>query len=338
MALRLVEAIVSAGRGVPELPEELGAVAAWSDHLDGGLMMVRVLVRSEQTEGVIRALEAAFQGSPAFRVVILEAQATIPVLEEPPPPPPAPESAESKEPPPPPKDPQRVACAELVEKLSASATVNRIFILTVVLSTIVAAIGLINDSVAVIVGAMVIAPLLGPNLTLSLATTLGDVTLARRALKVNAAGCTLALALAILIGAIFAADPRGAEIAARTRVGTSDIVVALAAGSAGALALTTGLSEAVVGVMVAVALLPPLTTAGLLLGVGDWHGAGSAFLLTASNIVCINLAGVATFLWQGVRPNRWWEEARARKMVRVAAAIWVGLLALLVLVILLAQR
>jgi uncharacterized membrane protein YozB (DUF420 family) len=79
-------------------------------------------------------------------------------------------------------------------------------------------------------------------------------------------------------------------------------------------------------------------TAGLLGGEGDWRGAGSALLLRASNIVCINLAGVATFLWQGVRPNRWWEAERARKMVRIAGTIWLGLLALLGLLILLARH
>jgi uncharacterized membrane protein len=132
-------------------------------------------------------------------------------------------------------------------------------------------------------------------------------------------------------------DPSVREIASRTEVGLSDVALALAAGSAGALAFTTGLSAAVVGVMVAVALLPPLATVGLLLGSGHPRLAVGALLLTLTNIVCVNLAGVATFLWQRVNPRHWWEADRAKRMVRVSGAIWLALLALLVALILAAR-
>jgi uncharacterized hydrophobic protein (TIGR00271 family) len=113
---------------------------------------------------------------------------------------------------------------------------------------------------------MVIAPLLGPNVALSLATTLGDGDLARTALKTNAVGIGLALALSVCLGLILAVDPNIHEIASRTEVSLSDVVLALVAGGAGALAFTSGVPAALVGVMVAVALLPPLVTCGLLLG------------------------------------------------------------------------
>jgi len=82
-----------------------------------------------------------------------------------------------------------------------------------------------------------------------------------------------------------------------------------------------------VGVMVAVALLPPAVTAGLLAGDGRWEDAGGAALLLTLNVVCFNLAGVATFLAAGIRPRTWWETERAKTATRTALAVWAVLLA-----------
>jgi len=338
MSLRMVEMVVeeAAAGDLAALSEELHVLGVWRERLHDEHVLLRLLTPSDRTEAVIEALESRFQTSPGFRLVIFEVQATVPQPEieetaggggE------AADDSDEAE-----RDPARLACDELVQKLSAGAVINRIFAVTVVLSTVVAAIGLIRDNVAVIIGAMVIAPLLGPNMTLALATTLGDGKLARRALGVNGAGLAIALGASITIGLLVPVDPGVREIALRTEVSLSDVALALAAGSAGALAFTSGLSAAVVGVMVAVALLPPLVNVGLLLGSGHPALAVEAGLLTAVNIVCINLAGVATFLWQRVSPRQWWEAARAKRMVRLAGGVWLALLALLVLLILLARQ
>ncbi len=134
---------------------------------------------------------------------------------------------------------------------------------TLTLSAIVAAIGLLRGNVAVIVGAMVIAPLLAPNVALALGTALGDIPLVLRSLKMNLVGVGIVFLLSMILGVIFPVDPAGAEILTRTQAGVADIVLALAAGSAGALAYTSGLPASLVGVMVAVALLPPLVTPSL---------------------------------------------------------------------------
>ena len=89
--------------------------------------------------------------------------------------------------------------------------------------------------------------------------------------------------------------------------------------------------------MVAVALLPPLVATGLLLGTGDLPAAGNAALLTLTNVVCVNLAGVLTFLVQGVRPRRWVEVEQARASTRIAVALWVLTLAVLAAAIWLAR-
>jgi uncharacterized membrane protein len=90
--------------------------------------------------------------------------------------------------------------------------------------------------------------------------------------------------------------------------------------------------------MVAVALLPPLVTLGMLFGSGHWDLAAGALLLFLINLICVNLAGVVTFIAQGIRPLTWWEADRAKKAARFAIIVWTSLLFALVIFILLAQR
>jgi uncharacterized membrane protein len=85
--------------------------------------------------------------------------------------------------------------------------------------------------------------------------------------------------------------------------------------------------------MVAVALVPPLVVAGLLLGNGQLSLASKALLLTGANVICVNLAGIATFLLQGVRPRTWGEVERAKAGTRKATLIWTLLLGLLLLIL-----
>jgi len=236
----------------------------------------------------------------------------------------------------------RVAREELYAEIEDSIQFSWVYMAMIVLSTIVAAVGILRDNVAVIIGAMVIAPLLGPNVALSLATTLGDTDLARRALKANLVGIALGLSMTILLGLIISVfyggiDTDATEIATRTEVNLGDIVLALAAGSAAALSFTRQTMSALIGVMVAVALLPPLVVLGMLIGSGEWSLAGGAFMLLLINIIGINLSGVVVFLAQGIRPLRWWEADRAKKATRIAIVLWSFLLLVLIIIILLSK-
>jgi uncharacterized membrane protein len=109
----------------------------------------------------------------------------------------------------------------------------------------------------------------------------------------------------------------------RTVVSLDSIGLALASGAAAVLSLTTGLSTVLVGVMVAVALLPPATTVGLMLGVGETELAKGAMLLLAVNIVSVNLAAKLTFLFKGVRPRTWIEKQKATQSSSVYFLIWI---------------
>ena len=178
---------------------------------------------------------------------------------------------------------------------------------------------------------MVIAPLLGPNIALALAATLGDTSLIWTSLKTNLAGLGLALSISLIIGLILPIDLSSQELISRTYVGMDSVVLALASGAAAVLSLTTGLSSVLVGVMVAVALLPPTATIGLMLGSGQMGLAVGAALLLAVNIVCVNLVAKTVFLARGIKPRTWLEKRKAKQSMVTYMVFWI--LSLLVLLI-----
>jgi uncharacterized membrane protein len=112
------------------------------------------------------------------------------------------------------------------------------------------------------------------------------------------------------------------------------IALALASGAAAALSLSTGLSGTLVGVMIAVALLPPAATIGLMLGAGETDLALGAALLLGANVVSVNLAAKIVFLLKGVRPRTWMEKEMARRAMPAYLGAWLIALLILVLAIL----
>jgi uncharacterized hydrophobic protein (TIGR00341 family) len=333
MALRLIEMVLGEkdGGDVRERLKEHKVLEHRQVRLPDGEVLVRILLDAEQSEAVLDVLEKQYTGAEGNRVVILPVEATLPRAE------PEPKAAPGQ-PPAQEKSPERIGREELYEDIKDAARCSRVYLTMVVLSTIVAAVGLYYDSVAIIIGAMVIAPLLGPNVALSLGTTLGDLSLLRRALLTALAGIATTMVLSVIIGVLVQVNPAAPEVASRNGVGLGDVAVALASGCAGALAFTTGVSATLIGVMVAVALLPPLVTCGLLLGGGHFTWAMGALSLFLMNLICVNLAGVTTFLVQGIRPAIWWEKDRAAKATRLAIALWATLLAALVGMIVLLQK
>jgi uncharacterized hydrophobic protein (TIGR00341 family) len=330
MALRLIEMVLQEKEGeiLRKLLVEQPVLDVREIGLREGEVLVRVLLEGEQSEAVLDILENKFAGQDGCRVVVLPVEATLPRVE-------VAEEAVPVEPTPEEMPPERISRQELYEDISDAARFSRVYLAMVVLSAIVATIGLDHNSVAIVIGAMVIAPLLGPNVALALATTLGDMQLARRSVLTGLAGIATVTVMTAIIGALLQVDPTLSELASRTSVGLSDVALALAAGCARVLAFTTGVSATLVGVMVAVALLPPMVTFGLLLGGGQPALAMGALSLLLANLICLNLAGVVTFLVQGIHPATWWEKERAAKATRIAIGLWVTLLAVLVGLILL---
>jgi len=312
-----------------ELLETDQSIFYWLEESNSTNVVISMLVDSGQTENLMDNFERRFGHTENFKLIVLPVEASLPRKKEEEKPEPEPE-VKTKQ-----KKSMRISREELYADIVGSSKMSNIYLIFVVLSTIVAAIGLMKDNVAVIIGAMVIAPFLGPSVALALSATLGDNKLRNDALKATIAGFSLVIFLSALIGYFFAVDPGIPEIASRTQAGIPDILLALASGAAGVLAFTTGAPAVVIGVMVAVALLPPLTVFGLLIGSGEFNLAMGALLVFLTNIICINLAGVITFLLQGVSPRSWWEANKAKKASRKTLAIWTITLSFLIVVILL---
>ncbi len=328
-----------------EIFDEHGVSHHWCAPLGDARIRTDAIIAAEGNEPLLDALEEAFQDREGFRLLFLPLHATVPRLERD-------EDEEDQDEgdgegkgglPASMREPEeavgskgsrsRINREELYIELEKSSRATPYYLIMVALSAVVASAGLVLNDGAVIIGAMVIAPLIGPSLGLSFATTLGDLQLGRAALLASAAGVATAFTVALLAGIVLDVDPMVDQIFGRTRLTYEHMALALAAGAAGAIAMAQGAGVGLVGVMVAVALLPPLANAGLLIGEGQWELGVGALVLVAGNVVCVNLAATAAFLIQGIRPNSWWEEGRRQKAVWTAAVLWsLLLLGLVVLV------
>lgn len=321
MPVRLIE-IVAADHQTEALSEIAKRFKALSFQVateaPDGCRTSRLIARVEKQQELVDEIQSALGKDDNWRVSILPIEATIP----------EPEPLDGS-----PQSPEQATREELYAEIAQGARIDVNFVLMVIASTVVAAIGLLESNVAVIIAAMLIAPLLGPNVAMAFGAILGDRRLLFHAALASIAGMTLSIVSAAGIGLVFPVDTIGAELRARTELGYSDMLVALAAGGAGALSLTTRLPAAFTGVMVAVALLPPATALGYTLGSRECELAAGAAALLMANVVCVNLAAQLVFLIKGIKPRRWIERRAAQQSVLISLAIAGCLLTLLVAII-----
>lgn len=211
---------------------------------------------------------------------------------------------------------------ELLQSLSQAARPGVNFFVLIVLSCIIASLGLLQSSPAVVIGAMLVAPLMSPILAFSLGMALGDLRLLRSSFESVFKGITLALILSAFIGIATPTATLTPEILARAHPSLLDLGVALVSGLAGAYAIARkDVSAALPGVAIAAALMPPLVTVGLGLALGDPRVAGGALLLFVTNIAAISLAGGIVFVVLGVRPLAWGPDSRRRLRMRLTASL-----------------
>ncbi len=172
-------------------------------------------------------------------------------------------------------------------------------------STAIAALGLIQDAPAVVIGAMLVAPLMTPMLAAGLALVQGNLVLARRAARSIGNGFLLALLIGWIFGLAVPLPDMTGELLARAEPNLLDLVIALFSGLAAAYAYARpGLMGALAGVAIAAALVPPVASAGVALAYGEARIARGATLLFAANLVAIVLAAAAAFAGLGVRAAR----------------------------------
>jgi len=192
---------------------------------------------------------------------------------------------------------------DLFLQLRESARAPAHFLLLMVLSAIVATLGLFLSSAAVIIGAMVLAPLMAPIISLAMGILRGERGLLATSLTTIGIGTLLALGTAAFIALIIPFEKITPEMAGRLNPNLLDLGVAIAAGIAGAYAhARESVMKSLPGVAIAVALAPPLCVAGIGIGWLDLHIISGALLLFLTNLVGIALAAALTFLVLGYAP------------------------------------
>ncbi|PSQ03509.1 TIGR00341 family protein [Halobacteriales archaeon QS_4_69_31] len=230
------------------------------------------------------------------------------------------------------EDTDRIAQAELVATALDLVPPLRAYLVMTVVSAVIATAGLLLDSPAVVVGSMVIAPLIGPAMTASVGTVVVDEEMFTRGVKLQVVGLLLSVASA----AVFAWFVRTVnlvppitdvtaipEVRERLAPDFLSLVVAIGAGVAGSLSMTTGVSSALVGVMIAVALIPPAATVGIGIAWGRPMVSLGSGVLVLVNLLSINLAALVVLRYSGYRPTQWFRlnEARGATVRRVAVLV-----------------
>ena len=195
-------------------------------------------------------------------------------------------------------------------------------------ATAIAAFGIIGDSTAVVIGAMLVAPLMTPLMGTSLAMVMGWPRRASMSGLVALGGILFAIGLSVLFGWIYGPEistVTNSQVASRIGPTIVDLAIAIAAGGAGAFALSRpDVSDSLPGVAVAIALVPPLAVIGLMISQANWSAASGALLPFTTNLVAILLVGGGVFILTGVVPvlrlfeNRSWVK-RTLGMVAVLA-------------------
>jgi uncharacterized hydrophobic protein (TIGR00341 family) len=219
-------------------------------------------------------------------------------------------------------DEDLIAREELTAAATEFAPSTKTYATMTVVSALIATAGLLLDSPAVVVGSMVIAPLVGPAMAASVGTVVHDQEMFSRSVRLQAGG----LGLAVLTAALFALFVRHSnlippladvatvpQIRERLAPDFLSLVVALGAGVAGVLSLTSGVSTALVGVMIAVALIPPAATVGIGIAWGAPLVALGSGVLLLVNVLSINLAALAVLWYRGYRPESWFREDEAKR-------------------------
>lgn len=311
-----------------EKAEEFKVINVWRTRTNDQISLFKVLVEKQYTEDILDFLETEHAFSEELHAFLYDISTYLPRIDE--------ETEDQAEEEEEEKDDSveitRASRHELYNVVESASHFSVNYRWMLVLSSLVAAAGLINDSAAVVIGAMVIAPLIGPFTALSFAALLGDLKLMRRSLLTSTLGVLIPLVIAIGFGVIFGAPLSSTEFLSRTEVSIMDIIIALAAGSAGALSFVKRVSEALVGVMVSVALLPPTVVLGMIIGAGEWGMVMTPLLLVLVNIHAILLSAILVFWLTGIKPINW-KEVQVASVSRVAALVFVSIVIVILAVV-----
>lgn len=204
-------------------------------------------------------------------------------------------------------DPAYLAAFEAKMFIQGPKTAQRLinFFVLLLLATVIATFGVLSDSTATVIGAMIVAPLMGPIMATAAAIVMGSAQRALRALALVAAGVLstvlLSWLLALVMPDVTISIAYNSQITSRIAPGLMALVTALASGAAGAyIIMREEIADSMGGVAIAISLVPPLCVVGIALSQGNWEAAGGAMLLFLTNFLAILLAGGFVFLLSGL--------------------------------------
>ena len=205
----------------------------------------------------------------------------------------------------------------LFQQLKTGSAWNTDFILMLSLSAAIASFGLLQNSAAVIIGAMLVAPLMTPMIASALAIIQGNVLLAKESARSIMYGFITALAIGFFVGFLAPGDQLTDELLARGAPNILDYIIAFLSGCAAAYALARpGLIGAIAGVAMAAALVPPICTVGISFSGGEFSNGQGAAILFAANVVAVILGAVLVFKLMGIGEI-------ASTQARIRSKIWV---------------
>lgn len=324
--MRLIQAMLPAGtrESVTDALHEEGVDFAFVDETSGREYtdLLFVPVETDAVEGIIETLRETGVPQDGY-VVVTDAEAVVserPVE--------SPENGEDE------KEQSRpghlISREELHAAMEEELRNPAEYVVFTALSAVLATAGLVLDSATVVTGSMVVAPILGPAVASSVGTVVGDDGLVREGIKTQAGGAAVAVTsaagFALLSRLTFAPalDLSGLEqVGEFSSPVALTLAIALVAGIAGALSLTSGASTALVGVAVAAALVPPSAVVGLGLAYNEPAVALGAGVLLLVNLLSINLMSLLTLRAAGYRPGSFFEQRRVSRLFTRRALVLV---------------
>lgn len=202
---------------------------------------------------------------------------------------------------------------QIVQEISQGSTPGPGYYALISAASLIASLGLVANSPAVVIGAMLVSPLMTPIFGSALGMIRGDASLFGRAVRAEIGGVLLAVAFGALFGTLPLTTEVTPEMLSRTTPTLLDLLVAVFAGLAGTLAVVDErISPALPGVAISTAIVPPLSTCGLCLAVGAYHGAYGAFLLFFANFMAILVVSSLVFIMGGLAAE---EDVLSRKQL-----------------------
>ncbi|MFC4560078.1 TIGR00341 family protein [Virgibacillus kekensis] len=200
---------------------------------------------------------------------------------------------------------QRASRHELLSVVQTSSKIDGSFSWFTVFAAVVATVGIIQNSPALVLGANIIDPSIRPLMGVSFSSVLGEKKIMRQSSVTALFGLLIPVSIAALFGFLFPLPINSTEFLARTNVFLLDILVAIAAGAAGALSFVKRSQGQLVGVMISLAVLPPAIVFGMMMGAFEWQSAIQPLLLLVININSILLSAIVVYWLSGIKPINW---------------------------------